>query len=392
MTFPGRPRQNGPVTKPALWRTSARLADGREIIYFDESPDEPRVLADPRDLPEVSNLSEIRYDALLHEWVGIAGHRLTRTYHPPANACPLCPSTPDNASEIPSPAYDVVVFENRFPSFAGAGESGGAWWPPPLPGPDGSPQPAGAAPLDARLAGHGRCEVVCFTSDHTATMSVLPPSRIRTVIEAWVDRTEEIGAQQGVEQVFCFENRGVEIGVTLAHPHGQIYGYPFVTPFTTAMLESVQAHRDATGRNLFADIVAAESAGERVVAQNEHWLAFVPFAARWPIEVHVYPRRQVPDLPALSDAERDALVPIYLEVLHRMEGVFDDTLPSITAWHQAPRNVGREDFWLHLRLFSIRREVGKLKFLAGSESGMGAWVNDISPEQAASRLRGVVLS
>jgi UDPglucose--hexose-1-phosphate uridylyltransferase len=391
LTFPLNPRNNAAVTNPALWRTSARLADGREIIYYDESPDRPRVLSDPRDLPEVSNLSEIRYDALLHEWVGVAGHRLARTYHPPTNQCPLCPSTPEQATEIPSPSYDVVVFENRFPSFAGTGPSGGAWWPPDITGADGVRQPKGTAPLDALLPGRGRCEVVCFTSDHNATMSVLPPARIRTVVEAWIDRTTELSGLDGVEQVFCFENRGTEIGVTLAHPHGQIYGYPFVTPFTTAMLESVQAHRTATGRNLFADIVAAETAGERVVAANEHWLAFVPFAARWPIEVHLYPRRQVPDLPSLTGDERDALVPIYLEVLHRMEGVFDDTLPSITAWHQAPLHVGRDDFWLHLRLFSIRREVGKLKYLAGSESGMGAWVNDISPEQAASRLREVEL-
>jgi UDPglucose--hexose-1-phosphate uridylyltransferase len=375
---------NATVPAPALWRTASRLADGREIIYFDENAGATRVLTDPRDLPRVESRAEIRYDALVHDWVGIAGHRQTRTFHPPADACPLCPSTPGNATEIPSPAYDVVVFENRFPSFAGLGGSAGPLWPPE---PAGTDQPAALA---ARLPGHGRCEVMCFTPDHHATMSALPPSRIRTVVEAWIDRTAELSRLPGIEQVFCFENRGVEIGVTLAHPHGQIYGYPFVTPFTTAMLASVRHHRIVTGRNLFADVMAAESAGPRVVAGNDHWVAFVPFAARWPIEVHLYPRRQRADLPSLSDDERDALVPIYLEVLRRMEGVFDDTLPGITAWHQAPLHVGRDDFWMHLRLFSIRREVGKLKYLAGSESGMGAWVNDISPEQAANRLRAVV--
>jgi UDPglucose--hexose-1-phosphate uridylyltransferase len=374
------------VASLSVWRTASRLADGREIIYFDETPHAPRLLTDPRDLAQVRSRTEIRYDPLLHDWVGIAGHRLTRTYHPPVAACPLCPSTPDNATEIPSPTYDVVVFENRFPSFASVGESAGRRWPPE------PPASGGAAPVDVRRAGHGRCEVVCFTPDHHATMSALPPSRVRTVVEAWIDRTADLSRIEGIEQVFCFENRGIEIGVTLAHPHGQIYGYPFVTPFTTAMLASVQAHRAATGRNLFADILAAESAGPRVVAGNDHWVAFVPFAARWPVEVHLYPRRQVPDLPSSSDEERDALVPIYLEVLRRMEGVFDDTLPGITAWHQAPLHVGRDDFWMHLRLFSIRREVGKLKYLAGSESGMGAWVNDINPEQAADRLRAVVLA
>ncbi len=358
-----------------LIRTSTRMADGRELIYFDEAPDAKRVLVDPRDLPTVIHGSSIRYDALLREWVGIAGHRQTRIYHPPANACPLCPSTASNQSEIPSPDYDVVVFENRFPSFSGAGESA-----------------AHGVLFDAR-PGTGRCEVVCFTSDHNASLSALPASRIRTVVDAWTDRTEALSALPGIEQVFCFENRGVEIGVTLAHPHGQIYGYPFATPKTAAVIASAQQYRSATGSSLFADVLAGERAdGARVVAANEHWLAFVPFAARWPVEVHLYPNRHVRDLTALTGDERGALAEIYLEVIRRMEGLFDDSLPAITGVHQTPIHAAGEDFWLHLEVFSIRREVGKIKYLAGSESAMGAFVNDIPPEAAAERLRSVTLA
>jgi UDPglucose--hexose-1-phosphate uridylyltransferase len=199
-----------------------------------------------------------------------------------------------------------------------------------------------------------------------------------------------MSASPGVEQVFCFENRGVEIGVTLAHPHGQIYGYPFVTPKTAAVIRSAQAHRAATGSSLFADVLDGELAdGSRIVADNEHWVAFVPFAARWPVEVHLYPRRQVRDLTALDGVERAALAELYLEVIKRMEGTFDDTLPAITGVHQAPVHAADEDFRLHLEVFTIRRDVGKLKFLAGSESAMGAFVNDITPEAAAARLRAV---
>lgn len=363
-----------PANDRQVTRTSARMADGREIIYFDETADAQRVLIDSRDLPPVIPGSQVRYDALTGEWVGIAGHRQTRIYHPPANACPLCPTTADNASEIPSPDYDVVVFENRFPSFAGAGETA-----------------ADGGLFDSRV-GNGRCEVVCFTSDHNATLSALPTSRMRTVIEAWADRTAELSALPGVEQVFCFENRGVEIGVTLAHPHGQIYGYPFATPKTAAAIRSVQAHRAAGGTNLFADLLAGELAdGSRIVGQNEHWVAFVPFAARWPVEVHLYPRRQVRDLTELDTTERAALAELYLEVIRRMEGVFDDTLPAITGVHQAPVHANPDDYRLHLEVFSIRRDVGKIKYLAGSESAMGAFVNDITPEIAAQRLREVEL-
>ncbi len=370
------------------------LADGRELIYFDETPGASRVLRDDRDLPIIGHNSQARFDALAGEWVAIAGHRQARTYHPPESACPLCPSRNGNHTEIPSPAYDVVVFENRFPSFAE--NAGNGPWPPPAlaPPPYQALQPDGSLPPDRwrnPAPAIGRCEVVCFTADHHASMSMLPPTRIRTVLEVWIDRTVALSRHPGAQQVFCFENRGIEIGVTLQHPHGQIYAYPFVTPVTSRMIAQAARYRKSNGANLFADVIAREESGPRVVAGNSEWLAFVPFAARWPIEVHLYPRRRVPDLPGLDEAQREAFVPAYLEVLRRMEGVFDDTLPSITAWHQAPVHQGRDDFWLHLRMFSIRRAPGKIKYLAGSESAMGAFINDIAPEAAARRLREVVL-
>jgi UDPglucose--hexose-1-phosphate uridylyltransferase len=125
----------------------------------------------------------------------------------------------------------------------------------------------------------------------------------------------------------------------------------------------------------------------RVVAVGDHWTAFVPFAARWPLEVHLYPHRKLPDLPALSREERAELATMYLDVLRRMEAVFDDTLPYIAAWHQAPVRIDRDLAYLHLQLFSTRRATGKLKYLAGSESAMGAFVNDVGPEAAARKLR-----
>jgi UDPglucose--hexose-1-phosphate uridylyltransferase len=354
-------------------KTQARLADGREIIYFDESDDAVRAARDPRDLPAFLPRPSVRYDALLDEWVGQADHRQGRPYLPPDDQCPLCPSTPARPTEIPSASYDVVVFENRFPSFAALptgpdlGSEAGRW---------------------QQRGGAGRCEVVCFTADHDSSFSALTPRRVGTVIDAWTDRTLALSALPHVEQVFCFENRGAEIGVTLSHPHGQIYAYPFVTPRTRQMMAAARAHRERTWRSLFADVLAAEQRSEeRVVLRGEHWTAFVPFAARWPLEVHVYPHRQLPDLPSLSDAERAELAIVYLDVLRRMEAVFEDTLPYIAAWHQAPVRIDRDLAYLHLQLFSVRRAVGKLKYLAGSESAMGAFVSDVKPEAAARMLR-----
>jgi UDPglucose--hexose-1-phosphate uridylyltransferase len=355
-----------------------RLADGRELIYFDESEGADRGLDDTRDLPPTSTHSELRRDVVLGEWVTIASHRQGRTHLPPADQCPLCPSRDGRQTEIPSDSYDVVVFENRFPSLAGSGSAG------PDPGP----------PMETELfparPGNGRCEVVCFTSDHDAAFGSLPPSRVRTVLDAWVDRTVALSELGGVEQVFCFENRGEEIGVTLRHPHGQIYGYPFVTPRTERMLDAAGRYRDATGGSLFADLLAAEQeAAERVVVRGEHWTAFVPFAARWPVEIHLYPNRQVPDLAALDDAERDEFGTIYLDLLRRLDGLYDLPMPYISGWHQAPVRRHRDLSYLHLQLFSIRRAPNKLKYLAGSESAMGAFINDVTPEQIARSLRDV---
>nr|WP_042190422.1 galactose-1-phosphate uridylyltransferase [Kibdelosporangium sp. MJ126-NF4]CEL19330.1 Galactose-1-phosphate uridylyltransferase [Kibdelosporangium sp. MJ126-NF4]CTQ94871.1 Galactose-1-phosphate uridylyltransferase (EC 2.7.7.10) [Kibdelosporangium sp. MJ126-NF4] len=357
-------------------RTTARLADGREIVYFDDTPSAPaRTAADTRDLPPFQPSSEIRRDPLTDEWVALAAHRQTRTYKPPAETCPLCPSLPGRPTEIPESSYDVVVFENRFPSFSHMGNGSEL-------------STVEGMELVPRAPGNGRCEVVCFTSDHNTSFGELTVPRIRTVVDVWADRTEAMSALPYVAQVFPFENRGEEIGVTLSHPHGQIYGYPFITPRTERMLEVASAYLDKHGRPVMADVLAAErEAGTRVIESSEHWTAFVPAAARWPVEVHVVPHRQVPDLPALTGAERDDFASLYARVLKHLDSLYDRPLPYIAAWHQAPVREGRDLAWLHLEVFSVLRTRDKLKYLAGSESGMAVWINDVTPEAVAERLR-----
>ncbi|MER8182974.1 galactose-1-phosphate uridylyltransferase [Kitasatospora sp. NPDC094015] len=363
-------------------KTTTKLADGRELIYYDADPHVLRDAVDRRPLEAPTSLSEIRRDPATGDWVTVAAHRQGRTYHPPADQCPLCPSRPGRPSEIPAADYDVVVFENRFPSLAADAAAH---------------VPARTDPLRAGGPGTGRCEVVCYTADHDSSFAALTPAKARLVLDAWTDRTAELSTTPGIRQVYCFENRGAEIGVTLAHPHGQIYGFPFVTARTARMIGTAAAHRARTGGNLFEDLLAAERADPvRVVLAGEHWTAFVPFAARWPYEVHLYPNRRVPDLTALDEAERAEFPGLYLELLRRFDRLFTEPgdnggavpTPYIAAWHQAPALRG-EELALHLELFTIRRTVGKLKFLAGTESGMDAFINDVSPEAAAQRLREV---
>jgi UDPglucose--hexose-1-phosphate uridylyltransferase len=362
--------QATPIRQPS--RT--RLSDGRELLYFDDEPGTVHDGVDRRELPRPVNLSQARWDVLTREWTVIAGHRQQRTFRPATSDCPLCPSRAGNLTEIPESSYDVVVFENRFPSLS---ESAAHQVPsrPELPFRSGP--------------GTGRCEVVVFTDDHRAAFSSLGLRRAATVIEAWCHRTEELLARPDVGFVYCFENRGDEIGVTLAHPHGQIYAYPFV-PTRIARTGRSFAQAAAAGEPcLQCALTEAELAeGARVVTTGEHWVAYVPFAARWPYQVRVVPRRHVGTLPELDPAERAELAWLYLDVLARFDRLWDDPAPYIAGWDQAPVGPLGDGWHLSAEVFTIRRAAGKLKHLAGSESGAGVWVNDIAPENAAARLRG----
>ena len=357
-----------------------RLADGRELIYFDDADTtlgaaravDARAL-DPR--PETATM---RLDILTGDWVSVAAARQNRAFLPPAELDPLAPQTSANPSEIPS-AYDVAVFENRSPSFGPALLD------------DAANPPHGLDDLAHLGLGRtrtsvGRCEVVCFSPEHTGSFGTQSVTRARTVIEAWADRTAALSQLPGIQQVFPFENRGEAIGVTLHHPHGQIYAYPYVTPRTLRLLDAI----DRTAPDLFDRILAFEQNGPRVVLRGEHFTAFVPFAARWPIELHVLPHRHVPDFAGLTDAERDELAPFYLRLLRGIDALYDTPTPYIAAWHQAPVHVGRDTVRLTLQLTSPRRAADKLKYLAGSEAAMGAWIGDVPPETAAARLREAV--
>jgi UDPglucose--hexose-1-phosphate uridylyltransferase len=364
-------------------RFDTTLADGRALSYYDRADGRDRSAPDERtDLSVAHTSSEIRWNPLFRDYAVIASHRQDRTYQPPPDLCPLCPSRDGKRTEIPAPDYEVAVFENRFPSFSLV---------------SADLVPLVDVPPFRSGPGAGRCEVVCFTSDHDTPFGQLPVAQVRTVVDAWADRTVELGRRDSIEYVFCFENRGAEIGVTLSHPHGQIYGFPFVPPRFYKVGEAFAHHRERVGTCLQCDLLAAECAADvRVVVASEHWVGYVPFAARWPYEVRLVPRRHVPDLPALDTDERDDLARLYLTVLRAFDELFDGepdgslATPYIAGWQQAPVRRDRDNWHLAAEIFTIRRAPGKLKYLAGSESGAGVWINDIAPEDAAARLRAAI--
>lgn len=358
-------------------RTSRTMNDGRTIRYYDTAG-QFRTAKDSRPSEEQPGIGELRLDPLVNEWVAMAAHRQGRIFLPPKELCPLCPTTGELQTEVPESDFEVVVFDNRSPS---------------LRPPDGDfalPDLVGADTDEGVAA--GKCEVICFTADHGGAFKSLSAQRVRTLLEAWIDRTRELSELPYIAHIAPFENRGEEIGVTLAHPHGQIYAYSYLPPRVAKMLEVARAHHAKTGRVLFDDVVARELRDEvRVITRNEHWLAYTPYASRYPFEIHIAPLQPVADLTELTPAARDSFPAIAIEIMQRLDGVFGVDMAYIAAWHQAPVRTGRDILRLHWQITSVRRAPGKLKYLAGSESAMGAFIMDMKPEQSAQQLKDVKL-
>jgi UDPglucose--hexose-1-phosphate uridylyltransferase len=322
-------------------------------------------------------MSELRINPLLGDWLATATERQERTFHPPPDYCPLCPTKPGGfATEVPEPTYDIVTFENKFPSFRRD---------PPKPAIQGSD-------LYAVRPAQGVCEVVLYSPDHNSTLAGLPATQYYKLILAWTDRYRELGALEFVKYVFIFENKGKEIGVTLSHPHGQIYAYPFVPPVIVKELEQCFRHREATGRCLLCDILQTEMKyGRRLVAENESFVAYVPFFARWPYEVHISPTRHRTSMLEFNSKEQRDLAAIMKQVLVAYDGVFNKSMPYMMNIHQAPTDgLPYEHYHFHIEFYPPLRQADKLKYLAGSETGAGMFINDTLAEEKAAELRALV--
>jgi UDPglucose--hexose-1-phosphate uridylyltransferase len=326
-------------------------------------------------------VNQLRWDPTLQEWVAYATHRQDRTFLPPAEYCPLCPTKPGGfPTEVPRESYDIVVFENKFPSYT----------------PDAPEPEEPGSSLTPTAPGRGVAEVVLYSDDHDATLAGMSERRIRNLVEVWADRYEELGALDYVDYVFVFENKGEAIGVTLHHPHGQIYAYPFIPPRPKKELQAAREYRSGNaGRCLHCEILAQEHEdGRRVVAKGEHFTAFIPFYAHFPYEVHVYARRCTPSIADLEAEERWDLARVLKQLLVGYDALFGFSLPYMMVMHQAPTDG--EDYegiaHFHIEFYPPNRTADKLKYLAGSETGAGAYVMDALPESTAQTLKEAVES
>lgn len=321
-------------------------------------------------------MSELRWNPQLEQWVIVASHRQTRTYKPPKEYCPLCPTQPGEfPTEIPRQDYEIVVFENKFPALK----------PNPA-----DPDVDGNA-LYKVAEGKGICEVVVYSSKHNQTLGQESEEHIYNLIQVWTDRYQELGAKEDIEYVYIFENKGEPIGVTLHHPHGQIYAFPFIPPTVEKELAASKKHLEKTGNCLYCDILEEERAartGNRMVVETGHFAAFVPFFARYPFETHVYSRKHLGSLAEMSEEEQRDLAKMLKQLNGKFDQLFGFSLPYMMVLHQAPSKQSAEHYHFHIEFYPLNRQANKLKYLAGVESGAGCFVTDMSPEYQASKLRG----
>jgi UDPglucose--hexose-1-phosphate uridylyltransferase len=303
-------------------------------------------------------MGELRFNELLGEEVVYAIHRQERTFLPSPEHCPLCPTRPGGpVTEIPFPAFEIAVFENRFPAFEA---------------------PQGAA------------EVIVYTDRHEGSLGTLAPEQADELMWVWRHRYAELGARPDVDYVMIFENRGVEVGVTLHHPHGQVYGYPFLPPVP----ERERAADARMGGCAVCSLVASELGdGRRVVYENDGVAAYVPFAARWAFETHVVLRTHRASLLACEPAELRSLARALQALVRGFDALFERPFPYVMVVHQAPTDVVANDSpggHVHVEFYPPLRTADRLKYLAGSEQGAGTFIADTLPEESAATLREAI--
>jgi UDPglucose--hexose-1-phosphate uridylyltransferase len=347
--------------------------DGRSLVLYADTPiPEGIEPVQPRGEP-VDARPHLRWHPFRAEWVDYAGHRQDRTFLPPPGYDPLAPTLPGGEpTELPEGPWQIAVFENRFPSLA-----------PGAPEPDPS--------IVETRAGRGSCEVVVYTPEPTGGLGDLPHERIELLLEVWADRTRELGAREGIDYVMPFENRGIEVGATLHHPHGQIYAYPFVPPIPARELEEQRRHLERHGRGLLESHLEAEMRdGRRLVYCGDRAVAIVPAFARYPYDVWIAPRAPVPSLTGLSSEQRADFARALRTVVRKYDALQGRPFPYVMVFHQAPTD-GRPhpEAHVHAEFYPPYRTPNRLKYLAGTEIGAGLFTNDALPEAKAAELQAL---
>ncbi len=359
-----------------MHRATLTKPDGRELtLYARKALTSPNVEAPSPFRESLDANPHLRWHPLRGEWITYAAYRQGRTFLPPPEYNPLAVTLdPAHPTELPAGDWDVAVFDNRFPSL-----SLGSKQPPELIVP--------SAPA------FGKCEVVVFTQDARSSLGALPLDHLELVLEVWADRTETLGNLAGIDYVLPFENRGAEVGVTLHHPHGQIYAYPVVPPVPARMQQIAVEYCKAHRSGVLQDLILEELKGPRMLYCGEHAVAFVPVCARYPYEVWAAPIAPVEGFADLSGDQRADLARALKTVLLKFDGLWKRPFPYLMAWYQAPTDgKPHPESHLHAEFYPPYRTADKLKYLAGTELAAGFFAMDALPEEKARELQQIQVS
>lgn len=334
-----------------------------------------------------SEHSHRRHNPLTGEWVLVSPHRTNRPWQgqveKPAvekrpqhdSSCYLCPGN-ERAGGVRNPDYDgTFVFQNDFSALL----------------PD---VPAGSGDDHALLVSKsesGVCRVICFSPRHDLTLAEMDVAAIRKVVDLWAEQYDELGAQEDISHVQIFENKGAVMGCSNPHPHGQIWAQRSIPGEPAKELLYMQRHYATHGTTLLSDYLAVEiERKKRIVCDNEHFVALVPYWAVWPFELMVLCRRTVPSITQLDDAEKNALSDILKRVTTRYDNLFQCGFPYSAGLHQAPTDGKAHPEWdLHMHFYPpLLRSATVKKFMVGYEM-LGNPQRDITPESSAERLRAL---
>ncbi|HEY9642246.1 MAG TPA: galactose-1-phosphate uridylyltransferase [Coleofasciculaceae cyanobacterium] len=348
--------------------------DGRKLTLYSHHPIADNLVAPSPSQEPVAANPHFRWHPLRGEWVAYASHRQGRTFMPPPQYNPLAPTQRQFPTELPQGQYEVAVFDNRFPSMTVAAHD-----PP--------------AAIVQTLPADGLCEVVVFTQDAESSLGLLPLDHLELLLQVWGDRTRVMGSLDHIQYVMPFENKGVEVGVTLHHPHGQIYAYPFIPPVPQRMQACQLAHYEQYQRGLLPDLIQQEIADrQRIIYQDQEAIAFVPVCARYPYEVWIAPIQPVATFLDLTPAQRQGLARALKTVTLKYDGLWHRSFPYLMAWFQAPTDGLLHPEWhLHAEFYPPYRTQDKLKYLAGTELAAGMFANDALPEEKAKELQAIAV-
>lgn len=313
-------------------------------------------------------MAELRWHPLIKDWVMIASHRQHRPQMP-KDWCPFCPS----GGRVPED-YEVYKYDNDFPALSTT---------PPEPD-EVSTEFFKTAPA------YGKCEVILYSPNHTITLPELSDSHVRKLVDLWAERFAELSLDPDIKYIFIFENRGEVVGVTMPHPHGQIYGYPWVPKKIEIELESAREYLKAKGECIFCAMLHEEQkAKDRMIFEDDHFAVVLPFFTEYPYGVYIYSKRHMQNLTELTDTERSSLASTLRDTVGMLDSLFDKPFPYMMCMHQAPVNSPpcTDEYHFHIEFFPPMRSGDKQKFNASSETGAWAHCNPTAPEEKAAELR-----